>query len=75
MGRITIIIDEAAPIPDEVFEKLEAMERRPGRGFYMPRTRRELVQWFKDCRPSWKVSRWSLAQLKAVYIKERRAHG
>jgi len=43
--------------------------------FYMPRRRWELLSWFKDCRPSWKVSRWPLAQLKAVYIKERLRHG
>ena len=43
--------------------------------FWVPRTRRELVAWFKDCRPSWSVSGWNKARLMAVYIKERRAHG
>lgn len=37
--------------------------------YYVPRSKYELVQWFKKNRPQWSTKSWPKAQLYAVYHK------
>jgi len=41
------------------------------RDFAYFKYRYQLLDWFKTCRPNWRVSGWSKAKLVAVYLKER----
>lgn len=41
--------------------------------FYVPRTKAELVNWFKKNRANYKVSKLSKNQLYAIYFRIRKA--
>lgn len=43
--------------------------------FWIPKFKWQYVEWFKRHRPDWKISRWNLDQMKAIYINTRLKNG